>query len=130
MANTVVELIWIIHLLRDLNALPSDHPTILCDNLSAICLSQNLVAHWRAKHIDIDYHFIREFVFARKLHIYFFLTKLQVVNILTKPLPIPLFESFWECLRVGPHQFRLRVGSLHIYSNIVKSLSLDVILVR
>ncbi|GJS15700.1 retrovirus-related pol polyprotein from transposon RE1 [Tanacetum coccineum] len=48
MANTAVELIWITHLLRDLNALPSNRFTLLCDNLSAIFLSQNPVAHRRA----------------------------------------------------------------------------------
>lgn len=45
MANTAVELIWTTHLLRDLNALPSQRPTLLCDNLSAVFLSQNPVAH-------------------------------------------------------------------------------------
>lgn len=94
MANTTAELIWITHLLHDLNALPSERPTLLCDNLSAIFLSQNPVAHRRAKHIDIDYHFVRELVSSGKLHTKFVPTKLQVADIFTKPLPRPLFESF------------------------------------
>lgn len=60
-ANTTVELIWITHLLHDLNTFPSNCPILLCDNLSAIFLSQNLVDRG-AKHIDIDYHFVREIV--------------------------------------------------------------------
>lgn len=36
MANTTVELIWVTHLLCDLHALPSGHPTLLCHNLSAV----------------------------------------------------------------------------------------------
>ncbi|XP_021971679.1 uncharacterized mitochondrial protein AtMg00810-like [Helianthus annuus] len=68
MANTAAELIWITHLLKDLNALPNERPTLLCDNLSAIFLSQNPVAHKRAKHNDIDYHFVRELVSSGKLH--------------------------------------------------------------
>lgn len=39
MANTAAEIIWITHLLFDLNALPSERPTLMCDNLSAIFLS-------------------------------------------------------------------------------------------
>nr|KAJ0191946.1 hypothetical protein LSAT_V11C800452870 [Lactuca sativa] len=60
--------IWITHLLRELYVLPSGRPTIMCDNRSAIFLSQNPVAHKRATHIDIDYHFIRELVLSGKLH--------------------------------------------------------------
>ncbi|XP_023741475.3 uncharacterized mitochondrial protein AtMg00810-like [Lactuca sativa] len=94
MANTAAELIWISHLLCDLNALPSSRPTLLCDNFSAIFLSQNPVAHRCAKHIDIDYHFVYELVLSGKLHTKFEPTKLQVADIFTKPLPRPLFESF------------------------------------
>lgn len=110
MANTAAELIWISHLLCDLNALPSSRPTLLCDNLSAIFLSQNPVAHRRAKHIDIDYHFVRELVLSGKLHTKFVPTKLQVADIFTKPLPRPLFESFRDQLRVHPPSVRLKGG--------------------
>ena len=109
MANTAAELIWITHLLRDLNALPSERPTLLCDNLSAIFLSQNPVAHKRAKHIDIDHHFIRELVLSGKLYTKFVPTKLQVADIFTKPLPKPLFDKFRDALRVHP-PVRLRGG--------------------
>lgn len=108
MANTAAELIWVSHLLRDLNALPAERPTLLCDNLSAIFLSQNPVAHRRAKHIDIDYHFVRELVLSGKLHTKFVPTKLQVADIFTKPLPQPLFETFRDHLRVRPPPVCLR----------------------
>ncbi|GKA77787.1 retrovirus-related pol polyprotein from transposon TNT 1-94 [Tanacetum coccineum] len=62
MANTAAEIIWITHLLRELHALPPDRPTLLCDNKSALFMSQNPVSHKRAKHIDLDYHFVRELV--------------------------------------------------------------------
>ena len=35
---------------------------ILCDNMSAITISNNSVQHPRTKHIDVMYHFIREHV--------------------------------------------------------------------
>ncbi|GKF51638.1 uncharacterized mitochondrial protein-like protein, partial [Tanacetum coccineum] len=68
MANTAAEIVWLTHLLRELHALPPDRPTLLCDNRSAFFLSQNPVAHKRAKHIDLDYHFIRELVLSGKLY--------------------------------------------------------------
>lgn len=36
--------------------------TLYCDNQSAINISKNPVQHFRTKHIDIRYHFIRELV--------------------------------------------------------------------
>jgi hypothetical protein len=33
---------------------------ILCDNKSAICMANNPIDHDRTKHIDIQYHFLRD----------------------------------------------------------------------
>ncbi|XP_071705402.1 uncharacterized mitochondrial protein AtMg00810-like [Rutidosis leptorrhynchoides] len=68
LANTAAEIIWQTHLLRELHVLPSGRPTLLCDNRSALFLSQNPISHKRAKHIDIDLHFVRELVLSGKLH--------------------------------------------------------------
>ncbi|GKB37694.1 uncharacterized mitochondrial protein-like protein [Tanacetum coccineum] len=108
MANTAAEIIWITHLLRELHALPPDRPTLLCDNKSALFMSQNPVSHKRAKHIDLDYHFVRELVASGKLYTKFIPTKLQVADIFTKSLPRPQFEYFRSLLRLGPPPIRLR----------------------
>ncbi|KAM0059843.1 putative RNA-directed DNA polymerase [Helianthus debilis subsp. tardiflorus] len=102
MANTAAEIIWLTNLLRDLHALPPGRPTLLCDNKSALFLSQNPISHKRAKHIDIDYHFVRELVTAGKLHTKFISTDKQVADIFTKSLPKPSFERFRTMLRLGP----------------------------
>lgn len=94
MAKTTSEVIWITHLLCDLNALKIGPPTLLRDNLSVVFMSQNPIFHKRAKHIYIDYHFIRELVLVGKLHTKFVPTKLQVADIFTKPLRQPTFELF------------------------------------
>jgi len=40
-----------------------DSPSIIfCDNSGAFFLSENLSVNNRTKHIDIKYHFIREFI--------------------------------------------------------------------
>jgi hypothetical protein len=33
---------------------------VLCNNESAICMVDNPVDHGRTKHIDIQYHFLRD----------------------------------------------------------------------
>lgn len=67
MANAAAELVWLTNLLGELCIKPSSCPTLLCDNKSAIFLSQNPVAHKRAKHIDLDYHFVPELVSSGKI---------------------------------------------------------------
>jgi hypothetical protein len=55
-----------------------------CDNLGATYLSANLVFHARTKHIEIDYHFVRESVARKHLNIQFISTNDQLADGLTK----------------------------------------------
>eukprot|EP00253_Pinus_taeda_P006535 PITA_06535 len=66
--------------------------SILCDNTSAISISNNPVMHSKTKHIPIKYHFLREQVLEQKVKLEYVPSKEQVVDILTKPLPRETFE--------------------------------------
>ena len=60
LANATAEVMWVQKLLTELRI---DHPLaarLWCDNLGAKYLSANLVFHARTKHIEIDFHFVRE----------------------------------------------------------------------
>lgn len=65
---------------------------IYCDNTSAIALAKNPVFHARTKHIEIDYHFIRQHLDTGSLHINHISSTDQIADILTKPLPTTRFE--------------------------------------
>jgi len=65
---------------------------IYCDNTIAICLSKNPILHSRAKHIEIKYHFIRDYVQKGILDIKFIDTEHQWPNIFTKPLIVERFD--------------------------------------
>jgi hypothetical protein len=61
-------------------------PCMWVDNLGALSLSSNLVFHARTKHIEVDYHFIREKIFNRDLFACYIPTQFQPSNIFTKGL--------------------------------------------
>ena len=48
----------------------------------------------RTKHIEIDFHFVRERVAAKKLEIRFIPSKDQVADGFTKALPTRSFDEF------------------------------------
>lgn len=64
---------------------------IFCDNTSAIAISNNPVLHSRIKHIDIRYHFIKDYILKGDIELPFVPTEYQLVDIFIKPLPEPSF---------------------------------------
>ncbi|RVX22524.1 Retrovirus-related Pol polyprotein from transposon RE1 [Vitis vinifera] len=97
---TAAELLWLMHLLGDLKVSIPQRPLLLCDNKSAIFLSSNSVSHKRAKHVELDYHFLRELVLVDKLRTQYVPSHLQVADIFTKSVSKPLFELFRSKLHV------------------------------
>jgi histone deacetylase 1/2 len=93
LANATAELIWVQALLGELGVYQTRPPILWCDNIGATYLSSNPVFHARTKHIEVDFHFVRERVAKKLLHIKFISSKDQLADIFTKPLPLPLFQS-------------------------------------
>ena len=81
------EAIWLRKLLVGLFGRELRPTMIYCDNQSCIKLSENLVFHDRSKHIEIRYHFIRDWVQRGAVRLAYVSTDDQVADILTKSLP-------------------------------------------
>ncbi|KAM1712705.1 hypothetical protein ACFX12_023549 [Malus domestica] len=69
--------------------------------MSAIALSSNPVFHSRIKHLDTDYHFVRERVQRRDLEVLYIPTEEQTADILTKGLHSPSFLKHCYNLKLG-----------------------------
>jgi hypothetical protein len=59
---------------------------LLCDNESAIRLTDNPIEHSRTKHIDIRHHFLRDHQQKGDIDIYHISTENQLAGIFTKLL--------------------------------------------
>ena len=81
------EAIWLRKLLVGLFGQELRPTTIYCDNHSCIKLFENPVFHDRFKHIELRYHFIRDWVQRGVVRLAYVSTDDQVANILTKSLP-------------------------------------------
>ena len=58
----------------------------MVDNQPAIALTKNLVLHDRSKHINVKFHFLRDYVDEGHIVIVFVETDRQLTDVLTKPL--------------------------------------------
>ena len=78
-----------------------EKPCLWCDNLGATYLSANPVFHARTKHIEIDFHFVRERVAENLLNIRFVSSKDQVADGFTKALPVKQLDEFKRNLNLS-----------------------------
>lgn len=108
LANATAELIWIQSLLSELGVPHRCPPILWCDNLSAIYLTENPIFHARTKHIEIDYHFVRERVSRNQLLVRFIGTEDQIADILTKGMSSSRFQWLRSKLNVRNLPLNLR----------------------
>ncbi|CAN6679935.1 unnamed protein product [Malus baccata var. baccata] len=80
--------IWMLHL----------HYT---DNIFALVLRTNLVFHPRIKHMDTDYHFVRERVLKTDVTVHYILIENQVADVLIKGLHSPISIKHCHNLILG-----------------------------
>lgn len=96
----MAELSWLQMLMQDFSIVLSSLPVLWCDNLGALALASNPVFHARSKHIDINYHFVREKVAAKQLLLRHVSSMDKVADVVTKLLFVSRFQYLKDKLVV------------------------------
>ena len=93
-AMAVKEALWVRKLLSDFNDVV-ERMVVYCDNQSALCLmkQRSAGAPGRSKHIDIQYHFIRNRYLRQEIDVRFVPTDEQRADMLTKALAAPALRK-------------------------------------
>jgi len=94
LANATAEVMWVQKLLSELRISHPPAARLWCDNLGAKYLSANPIFHARTKHIETDFHFVRERVAQKLLDIRFINTGDQIADGFTKAVSAVKMKNF------------------------------------
>lgn len=100
MTVTVCELQWVTYVLRDLRITISGSIPLHCDSKAAMHITANSVFHERTKHLDIDYHIIRDQYKRDFISLHHVFSSEQLADCLTKGLSAPVFSRLVSKLRL------------------------------
>jgi len=101
MTTITCEIQWLVYLLQDLKVPFKQSSLLYCDNDSTRYIAANpLVFHKHTKHIEIDYHVVREELKKGLIHLLPISTTEQLAEIYTKALGPKSFKNicFKLCL--------------------------------
>jgi histone deacetylase 1/2 len=94
LANRAAKAICISSFLKELGVTQQRAPVLWCDNLETTYLMANPVFHARTKHIEIDFHFVREHVAEGALQVKFISSSDQLADVFTKPVTWQMLDRF------------------------------------
>jgi hypothetical protein len=86
MADAMAEVIWIQTILHELCVPCPRNAQLWCDNMGAKYQASHPIFHGRMKHVEVDYHFVRDRVAKKLLDVRFISTEDQVADGFTKAL--------------------------------------------
>ena len=96
------EVVWLRRILMDV-AVPIRTATVLrCDNQSCMAIAKNPVFHARTKHIEIQYHYVRELINDEIVELEYCPTSENAADIFTKALGAEQLQQHLRRLGVGP----------------------------
>ncbi|GKF02175.1 ribonuclease H-like domain-containing protein [Tanacetum coccineum] len=93
-ANVVAETGWLRNLLLELHAPLSTATIVYYHNVSDVYLSTNLVQHQRTEHIEIDIHFVRDYVAFGQVRVLHVPSRFQYQISSVKVFQVHCFFSF------------------------------------
>ncbi|KAL4309465.1 hypothetical protein GQ457_01G014250 [Hibiscus cannabinus] len=86
------EMLWVKNFLQELGHKQEKY-VLKCDNQSAIHLAKNSEYHYRKKHIDVRYHWIRDVLEEKQLELEKVHTDYNWSDMMTKVIPTKKFED-------------------------------------
>ncbi|KAM2975746.1 hypothetical protein FF1_001874 [Malus domestica] len=107
LAYTAATLSWFRNLFHDLH-LYLTPPQLWCDNISALAVASNPVYQARMRHVEVDYHYVREKVTRKEIVVGYVASSDQVADFLTKGLSSTRFRFLLSKLPVLGRPLSLR----------------------
>ena len=81
--NAACEIVWLKKLLEDLSVKVGQFP-LFSNNVSCMQIVKNPIFHAHTKHIEVQYHFIKDKVLAKEIDVEHVKTNMHIANIFTK----------------------------------------------
>ena len=91
--KAIMEYLYLISVIKQLNINNKEKFHLFTNSLSAIKLANNPEHHAKTKHINIQYHFVREHVTNNTIQLSHISIKEQLANILIKTLSRLTFKN-------------------------------------
>ncbi|PNX79093.1 putative copia-type polyprotein [Trifolium pratense] len=85
--------IWLKNLIEEISQDKCETVTLKIDNVFAINLAKNPIAHVRSKHIELRFHYLRKQVNNGNLALIHCRSEEQVADLLTKAMTVQVFEK-------------------------------------
>ena len=86
MPHGICEKLWLKHVLEELRQPSEEAMKLYCDNKAEFSIAHNLIQHDRAKHMEIDRHFIKEKLEGGLICMPYVGSGSQLADVLTKGL--------------------------------------------